>query len=451
MIKADPTDDYSLVTEPDVRILSRSALVSLKPMGLGTPFRESLSSYYLELAHLHHLSPKTLARELIIPQREDGKERQGNDAFTSWKLSLFNGIGAVPEIWARRLNDLTGRKDLIDLTLVLLRPYTHRQRLMSAKKKWCPLCLAEAENEGRIYGQLLWEMATVLACPKHGIDLVDQCICKGAGTRARWNKVHLSGRCYFCGRSLAQNYEGFIESASEDEIIRSKLVAELLSNVDRLKDGGSGISEFLKEAIRHFMNGNAALFGRMLGIKKNTLHGSIHNGFAPTFPQIVEIALACRCSIVDVMSGLHIAFRGTDLAYEQSRAQKPFRTRETGTLDSVKVASQLEMLLFATPPVSVSSAAAKIGVDRRTLFMEFGDIAKKISRRFSEHRSTEKKRKFNDKCDLYRQSAKRLAEKGIIPTSKRVSQNVRGKRVIIKGREKTTCSEICMEVIQRRK
>lgn len=450
MTAIDELEDYPLVGgNPYARVPPRSVLASLKPMGIGTPYRESLSSYYLALAHLHHVSPRILAREMIIPQREDGRERQGDDAFTSWKLSSFNGIGSVPETWAKRLGDLTGRIELVDLTLVPLRPYTHRQRLMTAEKKWCPLCLAEAEKEGRAYGQLLWEIAAVQACPKHGINLISRCSCNKSGAQPTSNRVHLSGICEFCGQSLAQNYEGFIESAAEDEVIRSRLVAELLDHMERLKGGVPGISEFLKGAIRHFTDGNEALFGKMLGIKKNTVHGWIHDGFVPTFPQIVEIALACRCSIVDVMSGLHIAFREIELAYAQAKTQKPFRTKDTGTFNRDKVKNQMEALLSAAPPISVATAAKKIGVDRRTLYTGCSDIVHKISRRFREYRSAEKARKFAVRCDIYRQSAVRLMRGGIMPTPRLVGLNIRGKRVIIKGYERTTCSTICEEVLQR--
>src|ERR1700690_2604180 len=130
-MKTDCPDDYPLVgVDPDIWIPPRSVLAALKPMGLGTQYRESLSSYYLALAHLHVISPKNLARKIMVP-RIAGNERRGEDSYILWKLPLFNGIGTVPEAWANHLSELTGQKDLIDLTLVPLRPYTNMQRLMS--------------------------------------------------------------------------------------------------------------------------------------------------------------------------------------------------------------------------------------------------------------------------------------------------------------------------------
>ena len=220
--------------DPDIRIPPRSVLASLRPAGVGIPYRESLSSYYLALAHLHNLSPKNLARGLIIP-RIVGNERRGEDTFSLWKLPLFNGIGSVPETWAKCLSELTGQKDLLDLTLVPLRPYTNMQHLMSDTKKWCPLCFSEASQKGRVYGQLLWEIDAVEACPIHRIKLVSQCRCKGLSPLSALNVKHLTGFCDSCGRSLLENNEEFIENASDDDITRAQLVAGLLGDVERLK------------------------------------------------------------------------------------------------------------------------------------------------------------------------------------------------------------------------
>ncbi len=397
----DSLDDYPLDGgELDLRVPPRSLLASLRPMGLGTPFRESLSSYYLELAHIHHLSPRALARGIIIPRIKIGNASRDEDSFILWKLPLFNGMGVVPETWARQLNDLTGRDDLIDLTLVPLRPYTNMQRLTSGTKRWCPLCFSEAAEEGRAYGHLLWEIAAVEACPKHGIKLVSKCACKGLSSLPTRNVKHLSGFCSSCGYSLAQNYHEFIVSASEDEIKRARLVAKLLDDMERLKgnkdNANAKISLFLKDAVRHFAGGNAALFGRVLGIKKNTLHGWMHGKFVPTFPQLVDIAFLCRCSIADVMLGQRNKFKEPETVYTNNRLQKSSRKGQIQKLNKELLRYQLELLHAEELPLSVAAVAAKIGINRRTLFKHFGDITKKITQRFQSYRHFEKMRRFEN-------------------------------------------------------
>lgn len=444
-------DDYSLVgVEQALSIPPRSVLASLRPRGLGTPYLESLSSYYLELAHLHHLSPKTLAREIIIPRIKTGDARHGETS-TIWRMPLFNGIGSVPETWAKQLSELTGQKGLINLTLVPLRPYTNMQRLMSGTREWCPICFSEAAQEERAYGQLLWEIEAVKACPKHNVRLISQCGCNRSAPLPPLKVKQLSGLCGSCGHSLAQNYESYIESASEDELKRARLVAELLGDTEILKRerarATDGIAMFLQGAVRHFTGGNAALFGKLLGVKKNTLHGWMHGKRIPNFPQLLEIALACRCAIADVMLGTQVMFAEPEIVNAQRKPQTPSRAN-TRKLDREMILSQLEILSNEHPPVSVAAAAVRVGVSRRTLFRVFGDIARKMTRNFRVHQHDEAARNFENKCDLFRKSAVRLLQKGIRPTRRLVGLDIKGKGTVNKGAEQVACSRICREVTQ---
>jgi hypothetical protein len=421
----------------------------LRPGGLGTPYRESLSSYYLAVANFHRLSPKTLARELILPTREYETEPKGDDALTAWKIQSFNGIGAVPERWANRLSELTGQNALIDLTLVFLRPYTHRQRLMSAEKRWCPICLSESAKEGRMYGQLLWDVAAVTACPKHGIRLFSNCLCKEAAEPpSTWGGVHLSGFCQFCGRALTEDYKGRIKNASDDELKRSRLVAKLLGEMSRIKENThrpkDAISRCLNDAASRLTGGNAALLGRLLGVKKNTLHGWMHGRFAPTFPELVEIAVTCGCSIADIISGQLSMSEDTLLSERVFLSSRPNR-KKTHSLNFDVIRQKLEKLGAANPPISVSTAAKSLGVDRRTLFSHFRDIAQAMTCRVRENDARNKKMRFEKKCDLYRQSAVRLTKQGIRPTVRSVALDLKGIS-IVGGKERKACREICWEV-----
>ena len=446
-------EDYPLVgVDPDVRIPPRSVLASLRPMGFGTPYRESLTSYYLTVAHVHHLSPKNLARGIVIPKMAENGRLYKNVS-KLWKLSSFNGIGEVPEWWAKQLSELTAQKDLIDLTLVPLRPWVSILRLMSNKKKWCPLCLSEATKDGRAYGQLLWEIEAVEACPKHGIKLVSQCQCHGTSPMSPLNVKYLPGICESCGCSLASDDHDSMEPAPEDKVNRANLVADFLGDMERLKNHIAGttaaISVFLNGAVRHFAGGNAALFGGLIGIKKNTLHGWMHGECIPPFPQIVDIAITCGCSIADVMLGEQTIFKKPILAVPCTAPRRPFRSLKTQKVDKERVQRQLEMLSLQTPPISVAAAASQIGVSDRTLFNHFGDVTREMTRRVQAYRHAESLRKFEDRCYLYRQSAEGLIQQGIRPTRRLVALDIQGKGIVGVGEDQIACSRICREVIQK--
>lgn len=447
----DCEDDYPLVgVDPVDPLPPRSVLASLLPIGMGTPYRESLSSYYLELAHLHHVSPKNLARGVLIPRMAE-KGRRYRKVSKLWKLSSFNGIGDVPEWWANQLSELTAQKDLVNLTLVPLRPYFSIMRLITEKKKWCPICFSEAATNGRVYGQLLWAMEDVQACPIHGIKLLSQCTCQGTSPMSPLNVKYLSGICEYCGSSLAHNNDHSLEYASKDKVIRAQLVADLLGDMEKLKnhaDGAmKGVPTFLDHAVRHFAGGNASRFGDLLGIKKNTLHGWIHGKCIPPFPQMVDIAMLCKCSIADVLLGEQSSFKEPFTAPSCASPRRPFRTKKTQKVDKEIIKRQLEVLALQEPPISVAAAAAKIGVSDRTLFKHFGDITKEMTERVQSYRHNESLRKFAERCDLYRQSAERLIQRGIRPTRRLVGLDIQGKGIIGVGQDQAACSRICREVI----
>ena len=264
------------------------------------------------------------------------------------------------------------------------------------------------------------------------------------------NVKYLPGICESCGCSLAYNNDDSLECASTDKVTRAQLVADLLGDMERLKNhlyrATAGISMFLDCAVRHFTGGNAALFGGLIGIKKNTLHGWMHGECIPPFPQIVDIAATCGCSIADVMLGEQTIFKDPVLAATAPR--RPFRMVKTQKVDKKRLKRQLDILSLQIPPMSVAEAAAKIGVTDRTLFNHFGDITKEMSRRVQAYRHAESVRKFEGRCYLYRQSAEGLMQRGIRPTRRLVALDIQGKGIVGVGEDQIACSRICREVIQ---
>ncbi|MDH4163408.1 MAG: TniQ family protein [Nitrospirota bacterium] len=441
---------YELVgTDPSAVIPQRSVLASLKPLGAGTPHCESLRSYYLTLAHMHHVSPRIMAKDIIIPRL--GLERFGHN-FQEWNLPLFNGIGAVPEKWAELLSSLTGQAGLDDLTLTALRPYTSTKRLMIDMKRWCPLCFSEAARDGRVYGHLLWEIAAVSVCPKHGVNLVSNCICNNEDSQSNFSKVkpakiYLPGICSSCGRPLVETSMNMTTAASQREIKRAQIVGDMLTDIERLKEGTNGIDVFLNNAVRYFAKGNATAFAKMLHIDKVSLHNWIHRTHLPSLYQIVEIALTFQCSMVDVMLGDRVAFGEITLDI-QDRTQKPFRTNKRRKLSKNVVKRRLEALLTDIHPISLTSAVAKIGMGRRRLRRDYPDIERRILQRNQAYRTSKQKSMVEQRYDLFRQCAAKLMSEGIEPTTRLVGERLGGNLLIIKGKNKLACHAICEEVIR---
>jgi hypothetical protein len=80
----------------------RTRLCSLEPIGVGTPFVESLVSYLTRLADTHCVAPVNLTFEVILPLFKDGqalceKYKSLTSVFgsTTWALNGVNSRAVV--------------------------------------------------------------------------------------------------------------------------------------------------------------------------------------------------------------------------------------------------------------------------------------------------------------------------------------------------------------------
>lgn len=140
----------------------RSSLYSLSPVGIGTPYVESLSSYLTRLAEAHVVSVWQLIRHVsrvarCYPHRA-------------------KGLGKGSHRFLEALKAATCRKDLHRLTLCPLQRVISQLLVFRNVRAWCPACLEGWQTSGDpIYGYLLWTLRLVTVCPVHLCTLVERC------------------------------------------------------------------------------------------------------------------------------------------------------------------------------------------------------------------------------------------------------------------------------------
>lgn len=196
-------EDWSL-KPPEIP--PRSRLFSLKPVALGTPYTESLSSYLHRLAQAHCLTSQKLVMGEIAPlilKDEDKSE------LLSKNLShLLGNSDAKPAINGMRemtaklvivLEELTMRQDLRFLTLLSWKGMIYDQGLFRNYRAWCPCCWEEWRQENKtIYEPLLWSFKDVEFCLIHKQRLIEEC--PHCGSRlpvmARLSPAGFCSRCY---------------------------------------------------------------------------------------------------------------------------------------------------------------------------------------------------------------------------------------------------------------
>jgi hypothetical protein len=161
----------------------RSRLYYLEPIGVGTPYTESLSSYLCRLAQEHCVTSQKLIMGEIAPKMM-GYDYEA--ALTKKNISiLFSNSDAKPAINGMRektqslvqgLKELTQRKDLKFLSFLTWKGVINERELFRQYRAWCLQCHEQWRQENKvIYEPLLWSFREVNVCLHHNCLLIDEC------------------------------------------------------------------------------------------------------------------------------------------------------------------------------------------------------------------------------------------------------------------------------------
>ncbi len=175
--------DEELWSPKPLEIPQRSRLFCLKPVGVGTPNTESLSSYLNRLAQEHCLtSQKLIMGEIatLILKNEDKSELlQKSISHLLGNSDAKPAINGMREMTGKLINvleQLTMRQDLRFLTLLSWKGMIYDRGILRNNRAWCPCCLEEWKQEKKtLYEPLLWSFKDVEVCLSHKQQLIEEC------------------------------------------------------------------------------------------------------------------------------------------------------------------------------------------------------------------------------------------------------------------------------------
>jgi len=176
-VNLDPTDELWDLELPACN--SPSRLFHFEPIGVGSPYVESLTSYVARLAKAHSVPAGTLlaievgplVKKNYLPNTRSLAEIYGQE---SVRALNGNRSGALQLVQA--LEALTLRTDLRFLTMLLWAEVFPSLGLLKHQHSWCPLCYQKWSEKGLIiYSPLLWALRGVTVCPYHHQVLQSQC------------------------------------------------------------------------------------------------------------------------------------------------------------------------------------------------------------------------------------------------------------------------------------
>jgi hypothetical protein len=414
----------------------RSRLYRLEPMGIGTPFTESLTSYVCRLAKAHHVTMNSLF-EFILRPALGNKYLPNSDIYSpgvglskmfGYRTKCVNGVSQIAFDWVHMVESLTTRRDLRFLTLLTLSDVMHSRYLIRKFQAWCPECYEESRlNNQTIYTPLIWFINAVEMCPRHLRRLIDKC--PGCGKQMLpLARRAFPGYCSRCTVWLGTKHKGVSdlmpESQMEWHASVSSNVGELIASAPSFERplARDGVGRMLRACVDQVADGMMTKLVKVLGKPKTSIWGWYHGRIRPNLYEMLKICYCIDISLVDLISGaekqlsdLHIVRSFTD-----TYISRPPRT--VRQIDYHKVEVKLRDILRKDIPISVTQAGEAVGVNRRTLYYKFPEICYAISKRYAEYRRAEVEKQRQQFEDEVTEACVQLKAQRVYPSNRKIAK-----------------------------
>ncbi|ACD18262.1 TniQ family protein [Paraburkholderia phytofirmans] len=408
----------------------RSILFSLAPYGCSGEDRENLGNYLSRLSSAHGMARWTLTKRIIGPAAEDlfgiSSDRMARDVGRADYSSSISSHTEQAHQWAHTLNALTLRNNLQLCTLLPLRQLVSGFKLLSSKRRFCPICFKDDAREGRDrYDRLLWSIDAVNACPLHQVRLVDLPKVK--------RKPVFNGRAELPSAAVEADLKSLKSAASipasDYEVASAQLIAELLDDAAVFPNAGytaSAQSAFLAHAVDTLFNGKSAYLAAHLRVGKSQVHGWVKGQIRMSLPRLALAAYCCSCAIADILLGnkvmlsLRPAPKCQDRRLVASGRDGAKRSRD----DLYK---ELDELLRAGQTKNATDAAKQINVSLKFLRKTFPTEHALLVQRGSELVKATRSDASGTLERVYLEEHKALYAAGIYPARRRVAERMRGK------------------------
>jgi len=284
---------------------ARTRFYPLEPERIGTPLVESLSSYIAALAREHSCSTSNFVKEEIIPltqlHLDNSCELSTTSAsakaqFPHWKE--VNSFGTITKRVASALEYGTGIKDIHRMTLFSLDGIIAPD-LLYPHRRWCPFCLEEFRNGGRVFEPLLWSLSLVSTCSIHEAPLQGSCE-QCSRTSSHLQEFSVPGHCPWCGIWEGKSGDYQPEPVNLDlsgNLLKAKIVEEFLGQrfSSSLAIDASILQRNLRRCIEVCTSGRISVFLRACGLSQTTRPRVV--GKLVSLQNLVSVAIKLNLSV----------------------------------------------------------------------------------------------------------------------------------------------------------
>ncbi|MBH0359680.1 TniQ family protein [Bacillus toyonensis] len=373
--------DQEMRNEYQVNI---SSLYSIEPIGIGTPYVESLISYIARLAYEHSILPGMIIKHILAEmlQKDYLKERYQR-GLISCHTAKFCGINSISMDIVQALEKITMRSDMIFLTLNPLKNLFNGRNVIGGRRKWCPCCLNEWKSRGEIiYEPLLWKIDSITYCPSHQCILPDECF-KCKKKLQVFNSKMQNGFCSHCWSWLG-NENGEIVSIDVSSRVVVDNYFELLEKMqddETIFNREKGI--YILNQIKDTLNFNNIEMAKLFNVNPKIFGGWLKGKGHPNIDKYLEFAGKTNSSVYKIFikqdySSIYDFKSSLDKVDEiKSTEEKIFNIRITGSKKGVNLEVLKEMLVYnlnQETPLNLRQIQKRYGIYRKTIKKYFPEI-----------------------------------------------------------------------------
>jgi transcriptional regulator with XRE-family HTH domain len=409
----------------------RSHLYHLEPIGIATPYVESLTSFLMRLAESHNLEVNTLVAKKIsnyFDQKYLQKHRNKGLSTLFNKGATLNSNGIFASQLSQSLEQLTLRNDLSCLTLLQFKNVFSSRKLLRKSKAWCSVCYEQDRRaNATVYEPLLWSFEAVTVCPQHFQPLADKCPHCDRSVPWLTGKSQI-GFCSKCDRwlgSFSRSQHNTSESDLTQSIWISQNLGELLSLIPSKSYSiqSDNISKAFNLIIDATCNGNIAEFAKIFGLPKNTVWMWCKGKSVPELRAILTVCYCFDISLLNFTTLEPQAFQSLRINTQRLPSRLRLKRTSPKTFDCVTIEMYLHKVLNDLEhPLTMKETARKLNIDQRIIYSYFPNLCQAISAKYRSHQKQQTAERIQKSCQEVEQAVRNLYQAGEYPSEARVSQ-----------------------------
>lgn len=430
---SDELEIYDSITLPKtLAIPKRSRLYPLKPIGIGTPYVESLTSYVTRLAQAHCVETGVLMEREIAPVI--GKRYGGANLHKIYNFTkALNGTGVMASDLAEALAYLTFQDELHFLTMSCWSDVFPSRNLLRPMRAWCPVCYEQWYFQNQtVYEPLIWSLKVINICLHHKTKLTQICPhCHQENLPLAWQSR--PGYCSKCHEWLGIKINSSLEDTKilKNQELEWKTwvcesVGELLSAAKSL--GCEVSKQIIAQSLSKYVNlvygGNIAACARCLNVPKNTLWLWCKGKNTPTLESLLKICFHLNLSLVDFLVGKNIEDHQTNKLPVNICQRQPRATAQEFDKDKVKSFLETTLKNSELPAIPMEEVARQLKVDRRTIFRNFPNLCRSISAKYLQYNKEAFSSEIQRCCQEVEAIVLKLHEQNIYPSESRVCEYI---------------------------